>query len=202
MARRSTAGTDRLKVEVGAAEVAYRLEEAKRLVEAIHLRIAGIASIDPSTAEINNDWLACMIAEHLLGWRDAEIPVDARGENACQVLTQTGSLPEGWVPNPIGRYARGVFLPTVFGDQRRRLLWFSGIPEALKLARTLLRVPQGGLMWSRDFGGRFTLAARNPLEPWSCQSGPHCATDALAVIDAALTGVLARAEATIEATET
>jgi len=160
---------------------AQRLAEAHRLVEVIPpLReVLRDGNLNDAEQQAN---LACDLAVHLLGWKPARIPKDARGENECEVLTETGSLPKYLQPAPTGAYARHAFIPRAWPTGSFE--WFSSIEEALAFARKLLRVES--LRWSRDIGGTFILTSGDIFDRRSGRSSSHCPTDAYAIIDAAL----------------
>jgi len=164
------------------AERAEHLAEANRLVEVIPMLRERLRDAASATAA-EDFYLACDLAEGLLGWKPARIPPDARGENECVVLTATGSLPEHWQPAGLGFYARHAFIPRSWGN-RNHVAWFASIEEALAFARTLLRLKH--LRWSRDIGGTFILSSVDIFDPRSGRSSSHCPTDAYAIIHAAL----------------
>lgn len=188
-----TAGTEAVRAEVAAIMAAERLKEARRLVKAIPPIRLMLRDGDPKDKAQQAD-LACELAVHLLGWKPATIPKDARGENECEVLTETGSLSDGWVPNPVGAYARHVFIPKAWPT--REFEWFAGIEEALAFARKILKAPS--IRWSRDIGGTFILTNADIFEPKSGRSSSHCPSDAYAIIDAALVWIYHEADDLIE----
>ncbi|MGU3545768.1 hypothetical protein [Methylobacterium sp. A52T] len=128
----------------------------------------------------DDEELACTIAEVALGWKPVDVPVEHESDEACQVLTPTGDLPDRFQRGGVFTEARSKFIPRDFDGP---FSWLASIEGALRLAKEVLK-PEAGLMWKRDIGGRFTLTCRSPLHRWSGSSGPHNATDPLAIVDA------------------
>lgn len=172
-----------LKEEAEAQEKARVAAERKAAREAFELAVEpwnGIRHLAQTATGPDDERLACTIAEVALGWKPVDVPVEHETDEACQVLTPTGELPVGFQRGHVFNEARSRFIPRDFDGP---FSWFASIEGALRLAKEVLK-PAVGLMWKRDAGGRFTLSARSPFERWSGSSGPHAATDPLAIVDA------------------
>jgi len=74
---------------------------------------------------MNRD-LDATIAEEIFGWKETHVGPDYYGENECEILTQNGQLPEGFVLPPKGKLHRAYLCPsyTFRMDEAMRLVKF------------------------------------------------------------------------------
>lgn len=65
--------------------------------------------------------LDALVAVEILGWKPAQLGLDARGENPCEVLTRDGKLMQGFGYPNVGKVHRAYHAPHYSSELRDAL---------------------------------------------------------------------------------